>query len=671
MMHRSFSIFLIISWQTQRQAYEPTPVICVLSPGDPSEAMQLLVGQLYPALQYIDGSVLLQHDLERAHAGTAQAIMVRVSGRSSSDGSSTLSGMENGDDNCVLAAISIFRFFQKLHHDEQAMKAAAEAEQQRRASRKGQKDLSEGAIGAASTRQRLGLSSNQLDSSFSEAMRDTKGKLFRKKHSEFVLPQLSFQVSERATKDHLLELGMPLNVVSTREFRNALTATGALLPGFVAFFGNCLRSNPQITGTATSAWKREYAAGATHEVYAVDTSPHAFAGENFEGLTFADAVRYLRQRSSGCVLLGVGIANPSNTHGQQSQVILNPGSLVLQDAQNLQRLYVLGTSKTAVDAALSALPRYHRRAASSRENTSRFKENSGGSSSFLQDGAKREGHPTIFTPISPKADVPVLVASLSEVMDSPTQEPDEPVNKRITVAEKGSKKNKPGFKRTLSHLQSDLPWFVNPAASHVRGATLASMEENQRSEVDSDAQHDGSNGSGRVEHAAAIVLQHLKDTNTAVAALRQAVQTQVASVGASDDVRGSTFDCGQAQSSSPSLQLHGGGLASAGAGSVGLVASAEAMLAAATAAVSALPHRPPQEAPGDAWGQRRASSISVDNGVSKSSAMGSHAGGQADFDGHIVIDACHASLRSIMAVLVRKAGYNAHTCNKTLIFKLI
>jgi hypothetical protein len=39
--------------------------------------MQLLVGQLYPALQYIDGSVLRQHDLARAHAATAQAIMVR------------------------------------------------------------------------------------------------------------------------------------------------------------------------------------------------------------------------------------------------------------------------------------------------------------------------------------------------------------------------------------------------------------------------------------------------------------------------------------------------------------------------------------------------------------------------------------------------------------------
>jgi hypothetical protein len=63
--------------QTQRLADEPSPTICVLSPGDPSEAMQLLVGQLYPALQYIDGSVLRQHDLARAHAATAQAIMVR------------------------------------------------------------------------------------------------------------------------------------------------------------------------------------------------------------------------------------------------------------------------------------------------------------------------------------------------------------------------------------------------------------------------------------------------------------------------------------------------------------------------------------------------------------------------------------------------------------------
>ena len=628
--------------------------------------MKLLVGQLYPALQYIDGSVLRQHDLERAHAGTAQAIMVRVSGRSSSDGSgsdnsssASSSSMGNGDDNCILAAISIFRFFQKLHHDEQALKAATEAEQQRRASRLEKKDFgdsNEGAAGAASTRRlsRLGISNIDVDSSFSEAVRDTKGKLFRKKHAEFVLPQLSFQVSERATKDHLLELGMPLNVVSTREFRNALTATGALLPGFIAFFGNCLRSNPQITGTATSAWKREYAAGASHEVYAVDTSPLAFAGENFDGMTFADAGRYLRQRSSGCVLLGVGVANPSNTHGQQSQVILNPGSLVLQDTQNLQRLYVLGTSKTAVDAALEALPRYHRRVASSRESSMRFQDKSR-QSSFLQDGANREGHPTVFAPISPKDEVPILVSSLSEAMESPKLELDVPTKKKATVIGKGATKVKPDFKRTLNHMHSELPWFIDPNASHVRRITLASSEDSQNAEVDSATPQNGGIGSGRVENAAAIVLQHLKDTSTAVAALKQAVQTQVATAGASDDVRGSSVDNLSISSSPPSSKPHSGGLASAGAGSAGLVASAEAMLAAATAAVSALPHRPPQEAPGDAWGQRRGSSIgSGDGGGNSRPSMGSHAGGQADFDGHIVIDACHASLRSIMAVLVRE-----------------
>ena len=56
--------------------------------------------------------VLSESDLERARASHAQAIMVtprdNVGGKCS---------IEEGDDNCVLSAISIFRYFQKIHSE--------------------------------------------------------------------------------------------------------------------------------------------------------------------------------------------------------------------------------------------------------------------------------------------------------------------------------------------------------------------------------------------------------------------------------------------------------------------------------------------------------------------------------------------------------------------------
>ena len=141
--------FAEIFSDSQRGEGENIPSICVLSPGDPSEELSLLISQLHPALQYIDGSVcqntpralspglfsncvkrfqlcillcvcpptrflqvLSESDLERARASHAQAIMVtprdNVGGKCS---------IEEGDDNCVLSAISIFRYFQKIHSE--------------------------------------------------------------------------------------------------------------------------------------------------------------------------------------------------------------------------------------------------------------------------------------------------------------------------------------------------------------------------------------------------------------------------------------------------------------------------------------------------------------------------------------------------------------------------
>lgn len=247
--------------ETQRLPDEPAPTICILSPGPPSEALELLISQLYPALQYIDGSVLRQHDLSRARAECAQAIMVTSDTNARND--------NVADDNSILAAISIFRFFQRLHQnsatlmaeeaaaqreaaaDEEAERARAEL--QRKWGDSGNTASVTGMYGAE--RPRLFSSfagSRTLQSKLSSkpslngSFRDRTAKLFQQRRSdkEFVLPHLCFQVSTRATKDHLLELGMPLNVVAKREFVNALTAIGALLPGFIAFFGNCLRSNP-------------------------------------------------------------------------------------------------------------------------------------------------------------------------------------------------------------------------------------------------------------------------------------------------------------------------------------------------------------------------------------------------------------------------------------------
>ena len=64
---------------------------------------------------------------------------------------------------------------------------------------------------------------------------------------------------------------MPLNVVATREFRQSLTAIGALLPGFIAFFGNCLRSCAVPGGG--EEWRREYSYGASFEIYIVELEP--------------------------------------------------------------------------------------------------------------------------------------------------------------------------------------------------------------------------------------------------------------------------------------------------------------------------------------------------------------------------------------------------------------
>jgi hypothetical protein len=58
---------------------------------------------------------------------------------------------------------------------------------------------------------------------------------------------------------------MPLHAVATKEFRYALSATGALLPGFIAFFGNAVRSNPDMD-TGSERWRTEYKYGASHEV---------------------------------------------------------------------------------------------------------------------------------------------------------------------------------------------------------------------------------------------------------------------------------------------------------------------------------------------------------------------------------------------------------------------
>jgi hypothetical protein len=250
---------------------------------------------------------------------------------------------------------------------------------------------------------------------------------------------------------------MPLNVVATREFRNALTATGALLPGFIAFFGNCLRSNPQITGTAASAWKKEYALGAAHEVYAVDTNPLAFSGDGFAALTFADAGRYLRVH--GCVLLGAGVANPSNAHGQQSQVILNPSGLVLQACRRkIERLYVLGTSKAAVDAALSDLPHCHRRATTAnRQQPERAAEAMLPAAAAAAAAASREegepatgsgrvGGPTLLAPLSPGGG-----ESLTEVtmLRDTIATPNRPSNTASTEEKPAAALNGPVGKRLL------------------------------------------------------------------------------------------------------------------------------------------------------------------------------------------------------------------------------
>ena len=219
---------------TQRLKDEPVPTICILSPGAPSLAMKLLVMQLYPALQYVDGSVLLQHDLVRARAEQAQAIMVtggagRPGGGAGAVSAAASSTRNRADDDSILAAISIFRFFQRMHHDvKEKLKAAESA-----ALGHGEKSWHGQQEARAGFLRRFGTPASHRGSIFRGQAEGGEGggdggsggggsgsrgsTLFggaaAGRRSDFVLPQLSFQVSERATKDHLLELGMPLTVV--------------------------------------------------------------------------------------------------------------------------------------------------------------------------------------------------------------------------------------------------------------------------------------------------------------------------------------------------------------------------------------------------------------------------------------------------------------------------
>lgn len=309
---------------TQRLKDEPMPSICVLSQGDPPEELKLLVAQLYPALQYVDGSVLRQHDLKRAGAADAQSIMVTM-GSGSKD--PTASGADNGS---VLSAISIFRFFQQLHQQTKLAKLA-EKEREMRAEAGASVDGKgwRGTFEWIGRKLSLGALPNvDIDGTLPASMSMlTSFKFRRSALPDFVLPHLSFQVVERATKDHLIDLGLPLNVVATREFRNSLTAVGALVPGIIAFFGNCIRSNPGIT-VGKEKWKSEYMSGASHEVYIVETELGFFDDNIFEGMKFSEMVQHL-YAANRSLLLGLGWRTVSIVRGRCVHVVLNPSDLIL------------------------------------------------------------------------------------------------------------------------------------------------------------------------------------------------------------------------------------------------------------------------------------------------------------------------------------------------------
>mmetsp|Transcript_30820 Transcript_30820/g.39708 ORF Transcript_30820/g.39708 Transcript_30820/m.39708 type:complete len:1001 (+) Transcript_30820:154-3156(+) len=329
------------------------PTICVLSPGPPSNHMALLVGQLYPALQYIDGDVLLQHDLSRARAESAQAIMVNPT--------NCLGNTEEvTDHNLVLTAISIFRFYQKIHHKNKVQQQAENKIRERIESSGNEMDFL--TAGKQPIHRLLSMRGSvdeslrdDYDYSFLSSLRETTRRLFTKRHTPFILPELCFQVGARKTKDHLRELGMPLHAVANQEFLNALTAVGTLIPGFITFFGNAVRSNPDMD-TNKERWRAEYKYGASHEIYIVDVDETTFTKPVFEGLTFSELSKHLME-SNGTLLLAVGVVDPSvdSPMGRPSQVLLNPASMVLFREPKLERLFALGQSKESVDEALSDL----------------------------------------------------------------------------------------------------------------------------------------------------------------------------------------------------------------------------------------------------------------------------------------------------------------------------
>jgi len=308
---------------TQRLENEQLPTVAILNSGDPSEEIKMLVSQFHPMIQYIDGSPLDEGGWDLVRLDKARAIVVLPIAKD---------GVDQTENHSLLVAMSVYKYCSQL-------------------------------IDKASSYQDGSHSRKDPD----KEMEDRRELLLDR------MPAMSFMVMHRRSKDRLLDLRLPAQVVAKQEMRDTLTALGSLLPGFLTFFGNAIKSDPGVV--VQEKWQEEYVNGANHEVYLVDPPEPAVIEELRESLQLPGPVCYchlarLLFKVNETLLLGLVVdeafrldtrrvtsATGARHHHTplSPRILLNPWNLEMvpdELGEVICRFIFLGRSKHAVDSAM-------------------------------------------------------------------------------------------------------------------------------------------------------------------------------------------------------------------------------------------------------------------------------------------------------------------------------
>lgn len=397
-------------------------------------------------------------------------------------------------------------------------------------------------------------------------------------------------------------------------------------------FANICTSTTVSSRSEGERWKVEYGNGANYEIYSIDTQVGMFNEQVFEGMTFADMGRLVCE-ANGSLLLALTLEEGGVRGGR---VVLNPAKLELFRRLDISRLYLLGRSKEAVDAAIAQLLK-RRRYQLTKQQTKAAKARDAKNATFGPSFAGSFDHMPQWTksPRVAESAEGSVAGTRSSLGRSDLSE--------VGGGSDGRLKGRLLFKSCAEkRIHGDLPWFVDDRVAHsalasrqgsLMGGGAGGSASGSRDGDGFAAASDCCEANGQttvVGKATAAALDRLRDAAAALATLRSSVDREVA------------IAC-QPLALSAAQGTGSSSLPTPVAATLGLVSSAEAMLGAATAAVLALPHqleRRPDHPFADA--QRVATGGGGDG----------PAHGLADCDGHVVVDAFSSSLRSIMAVLV-------------------